>query len=719
MHYLRFTEVLSVIRGSIVVPDFDNEGLTAKWEVFFDEYGYQPKIVGVADSYPEKRSLYVQFEDLDRFDTDMAMFFLEHPVNAIVTGEDAIKRLIPMGHDGVNIHLRIERLPKDARVAVRDLRSKHLGKFLAAEGLVRKATEVRPRLTEAVFQCVRCNVFIKEPQDERGMREPLECYEDQGGCKRAATSTKFKLLSDESVFADTQKIEIQERPEGLRGGAEPQRLVAYVEDDITGDISPGDRVILNGVLRSQQRSQYRVKSTLFDINLEINSIEPEQKVFEEIDINEDDVKEMEEVAKDPDIMRNIVASISPSIYGMQMEKEALSLQLFGGVPKEMPDGTKTRGDIHILMVGDPGTGKSQMLTYISALAPRGVYASGKSATAAGLTAAAVRDDFGEGRWTLEAGALVLADMGIVCIDEIEKMNPQDRSAIHLGMEQQFITISKAGIQATLQSRCAVLAAANPKFGRFDDSKYIAEQIDLSPTLLSRFDVIFTIIDKPETRRDMDMAEHILKGHLVGEMLRKQEEGEEIEFDVEQAEVNKPHFEPEFLRKYIAYAKRIYPVMTADAMDVLRDYYLGIRKQGEIEGSAVPITPRQLEAFVRLAEASARARLSDVVSTDDADRAVKIVNYWLTKVTGEGGDRFDIDIIATGTSRSQREQIIILRDVITELTKDESSAALEDIITLAEEKGIPPTKVESWLNRWKEQGEVYSPRKNRFKLVSKR
>ncbi len=719
MHYLRFTEVLSVIRGSIVVPDFDNEGLVAKWEVFFDEYGYQPKIVGVADSYPEKRSLYIKFEDLDRFDTDMAMFFLEHPMNAIVTGEEAIKRLIPIGHDNVHIHLRIERLPKDARVAVRDLRSKHLGKFLAAEGLVRKATEVRPRLTEAVFQCIRCNVFIKEPQDERGMREPLECYEDQGGCKRVATSTKFKLITEESVFADTQKIEIQERPEGLRGGAEPQRLVAYVEDDITGDISPGDRVILNGILRSQQRSTYRVKSTLFDINLEINSIEPEQKAFEEIDITGEDVEEMEEVAKDPDIMRNIIASISPSIFGMEMEKEALALQLFGGVPKEMPDGTKTRGDIHILMVGDPGTGKSQMLTYISALAPRGVYASGKSATAAGLTAAAVRDDFGEGRWTLEAGALVLADMGIVCIDEIEKMNPQDRSAIHLGMEQQFITISKAGIQATLQSRCSVLAAANPKFGRFDDSKYIAEQIDLSPTLLSRFDVIFVILDKPETRRDMNMAEHILKGHLIGEMLRQEEEGVEIEFDAELAEVNKPHFKPEFLRKYIAHAKRIYPIMTEDAINVLRDYYLSLRKQGEIEGSAVPITPRQLEAFVRLAEASARARLSDVVSTDDADRSVKIVEYWLKKVTEEEGGRFDIDIIATGTSRSQREQIIILRDVITELTRDESSASLQDIVELAEEKGIAPTRVESWLNRWKEEGEVYSPRKNRYKLVEKR
>ncbi|MFQ5884422.1 MAG: ATP-binding protein [Thermoplasmata archaeon] len=441
-------------------------------------------------------------------------------------------------------------------------------------------------------------------------------------------------------------------------------------------------------------------------------------MFEEIDITEQDVKEIKEAAEDVDILRKITASISPSIYGMTTEKEALALQLFGGVRKEMPDGTRIRGDIHILMVGDPGTGKSQALTYISALAPRGVYATGKSATAAGLTAAAVRDEFGEGRWTLEAGALVLADMGIVCIDEIEKMNPQDRSAIHLGMEQQFITISKAGIQATLQCRCAVLAAANPKFGRFDESKYIYEQIELPPTLLSRFDVIFTILDRPEAVRDRNMAEHILKGHLVGEVSKRREEGEVIELDVEFSDAYLPYFEPAFLRKYIAYAKRIYPIMTEEAMDVLRDYYLNIRKQGEVEGAAVPITPRQLESFVRLSEASARTRLSDVVSTDDADRAVRIVDYWLRKVAGEEG-RFDIDIIATGTSRSQREQIIILRDVIQELAGDEGSATLEDIISLAEERGLPPTRVESWLSRWKEEGEIYSPRKNRFKLVTRR
>ncbi|MFQ6060242.1 MAG: hypothetical protein ACE5KV_02955, partial [Thermoplasmata archaeon] len=426
------------------MPDFVTEELIAKWEEFFDECGYQPKIVGIADRYPEERSLYVQFQDLDRFDSDLAMYTLAQPTKALEAGEKAIKRLIPLSQSDVSIHLRMKNLPKDARVAIRDLRSKHLGRFISAEGLVRKATEVRPRLSEAVFQCARCGAYIKEPQEERGMRRPLECYEDQGGCKKAATSTKFKLVAEESFFVDSQKIEIQERPEGLRGGAEPQRLVAYVEDDITGEISPGDRVILNGTLRSAQRGRPRAGSTLFDIFLEINSIEPEQKVFEEIEITDRDVQEIVEASRDIDIFRKIVGSISPSIYGMRTEKEALALQLFGGVPKVMPDGTRVRGDIHILMVGDPGTGKSQALTYISALAPRGVYATGKSATAAGLTAAAVRDEFGEGRWTLEAGALVLADMGIVCIDEIEKMNPQDRSAIHLGMEQQFITISKAG-----------------------------------------------------------------------------------------------------------------------------------------------------------------------------------------------------------------------------------------------------------------------------------
>src|SRR2546427_389043 len=344
---------------------------------------------------------------------------------------------------------------------------------------------------------------------------------------------------------------------------------------------------------------------------------------------------------------------------MHVEKEALALQLFGGVAKLMPDGRRIRGDIHLILVGDPGTGKSELLSYMIRLSPRGIYATGKAASAAGLTAAAVRDEFGEGRWTLEAGALVLADLGLAAIDEIEKMNPQDRSAIHEAMEQQRISVAKAGITAVLQSRCAILAAANPKFGRFDEHKYISEQIDLPPALLSRFDIIFSIIDRPQAERDRELAEHILKGHKVGEIRRRRDAGLVVESEAPEQPFT-PEFDPDFFRKYVAYAKRIYPVMTDEAMQIIERKYLDIRKTGEAAGSSVPITPRQLEAIIRLAEASSRLRLSETVGAEDADRAVRIVEYWMGMVAGEEG-RFDIDIIQTGISQSQREQIISIRE----------------------------------------------------------
>ncbi len=304
-----------------------------------------------------------------------------------------------------------------------------------------------------------------------------------------------------------------------------------------------------------------------------------------------------------------------------------------------------------------------------------------------------------------------------CIDEIEKMNPQDRSAIHEAMEQQRISVAKAGITAVLQSRCAVLAAANPKFGRFDEHKYISEQIDLPPALLSRFDIIFSMIDRPQADRDRELAEHILKGHRVGEIRRRRETGLATEESQALEEPYTPHLDPDFLRKYVAYAKRIYPIMTVEAMSIIEKKYLDIRRTGEAAGSSVPITPRQLEAIIRLAEAGARMRLSEAVTADDAERAVRIVEYWMGKVAGEEG-RFDIDIIQTGISQSQREQIISIRDIINELAGPDGVADYEDIVRIAQERGIPPAKVDSWLKRWAQEGEIYSPVKNKYKLVER-
>ncbi len=630
-----------------------------------------------------------------------------------------MKRMVSHALTNPFVHFRIKGLPRDSRIEIRKLRAKHLGAFVSVEGLVRKATEVRPRVTVAEFECARCGHRMTIEQEGMLFHEPLECSKEEGGCGRGSGSTKFRLLTDPSKFVDTQKIETQEPPEGLRGGAQPERLVGYIEDDLSGKISPGDRLILNGILRSQQKGGQQ-KSTLFEISLDINSIEFEEHEYEEILITGEDELKIREFANSPDAFDKIIASISPTIYGYDQEKEALALQLFGGVAKTMDDGTRIRGDIHIALIGDPGTAKSQILRYMAQLAPRGIYTSGKASSAAGLTAAAVKDEFGEGRWTLEAGALVIADKGLACIDELDKMNDQDRSAIHESLEQGTISVAKAGITATLQSRCAVLGAANPKYGRFDDSKNIAEQIDLPPALLSRFDAIFTMTDRPEAKHDRNVAEHILKAHQRGEVMLH--EAPEKLTHVDAAEIMResvylvPAMDKDFLRKYVAYSKRITPVMTTEAMQTIEGYYVGIRKTGEDRGASVPITARQLEALIRMSEASARARLSQTVSSEDAQRAIKIVQYYLGKVASEGG-KLDIDLIATGTSRSQREQIYVLRSLIQQMSDPRRGVNQDDLMQRAAGENIPADKVRSLLKRLSESGEIYSPQPGFFKLAS--
>ena len=710
------------VGGRSPMPEYSPAELVQKWEEFFDAFDYAGRILSLADAYPETRTLEVRFEELNRFDTDFAIYLLRRPQNAVAAGEEAVTRVAPPGEEPMKVHLRVKGLPRDARIMVRDLRAIHLGRFVTVEGLVRKATEVRPKVTDAVFQCLRCSAVIKEPQEGQAFREPLECPQDQGGCGRSAATTKFKLLGEASQYLDTQKIEIQEPPEILRGGEEPQRLEAYVEDDITGLITPGERIVLNGVLRSAQRGRPGAKSTIFDIFLDINSAEKERVEFEEIEITPAEVEQIREEAARPNIVGRIVQSISPTIIGLEKEKEALALQLFGGVPKLMPDGTRIRGDIHLILVGDPGLAKSQLLSYMATIAPRSISVSGKGASAAGLTAAAVKDEFGEGRWTLEAGALVLADKGIAIIDELEKMNPQDRGSIHQAMEEQMVHIAKAGITATLPSRCAVLAAANPQSGRFVQGKLLSEQINLEPALLSRFDGIFPILDQPDPERDRQMAEHILHAHRLGEILKAREETGEFPGEDELAQPYLPYFPPEFLRKYVAFAKRIYPVMTPDAIAHIRDNYLDIRGQAQEPGGRVTITPRQLEAFIRLAEASARARLSILVEVEDAERAETIIDYWLRRVasTGEPGGPLDIDSIMTGVPASQREQMVLLREIIAELGGSETGDGADhaSVIDIAERRGIPRERAEAWLRKWTSDGEIYTPVSGRYKLLSR-
>lgn len=686
------------------------------WEDFFKRY-YWENILELAKNYPEKRTLTIQYPDFEKFDMELARELLEHPDHVLKDANDSLSAIdLPADVIFTNTHVRIIKLPE--RIQIRELRSSNINKFIAVSGLIRKATEVRPKIINAAFKCRHCGVVTMVPQTEGKFIEPFICENDECGRKG-----QFKLVHEESEFIDAQKLRIQESPDDLRGGEQPQTLDVDVDDDLAGLVSPGDRVVISGVLRSYQRTTQQGKSTFFDLVLDGVSIDIEDKEFEDIEISKEDIEEILSLGKDPKVYENIIKSIAPSIYGYDEVKEAMALQLFSGIPKNLPDGARIRGDIHILLVGDPGVAKSQLLRYAVKLAPRGIYTSGKSSTSAGLTATAVKDEFGEGRWTLEAGALVLADMGLACVDELDKMEADDRSSMHEAMEQQTISIAKAGILATLKSRCALLGAANPKFGRFDRYEPIAKQINMPPALLSRFDLIFILTDEPLVSRDTAIAEHILKAHYAGELSVRRDNiinsGISAEEIMIAMEVIQPEIESEMLRKYIAYTKRnIFPIIQDDARKQLIDFYLGLRKQGEDPNSPVPVTARQLEALIRLAEASARVRLSSIITTEDTSRVIRIVMASLKQVmTDPETGKLDSDIINVGMGKSQRVKVKTLKEIIRELQEEYKSAVpLEEIISRAEESGIKKDTVEDMIQKLKQVGEILEASNNKFRVV---
>jgi len=695
--------------------NFQENEIQAAWSDIFAKDAYRIMISDIADNYPQKKSVKVDYADVNAYNVDFAMFVLDNPDICIEQARRTVMSLVPnINRPGDAINVRIHNLPRDAKVEIRNLRADHLGKMIAVEGLARKVTTVKPRMTHALFRCARCGSEMWVPQPGMILKEPMMCSNPDGSCNKQAT--RFILDDKNSVYIDTQKIEIQESPEGLRGGAQPERTSGFVEDDIAGEVTAGNRITLNGILRSVEKSE-RDKTTIFDTYLDVISVEFEQHEYDEILITEDDEKTILEMARDPDLYDNIIRSISPSIYGLDEVKRAIALQLFGGWHKEMDDGTVMRGDMHILLIGDPGVAKSQLLRYMSMLAPRGIYASGKSASAAGLTAAAVRDDFGDGRWTLEAGALVLADKGLACIDELDKMTDQDRSSLHEAMESQKISVAKAGITATLQCRCSMLAAANPKYGRFEEDAAIAEQIDLPPALMSRFDMIFVLTDKPDKKRDIAITEHILSAHQRGQA-RMVTEGTEIEgVDVknimERTSNIKPVYDVEIIRKYVAYSKRIFPIMTDVAMKIIEDSYLRIRMMGN-GGNSVPITARQLEAFVRLSEASARMRLSDKVTDVDANRAVDLVEFYLRKIAGSDDGGFDIDKIATGISSKDRNRLDVIRDILREF--GDEGLTIEELIQHGSNQGLSEPDVTRAVRNLNDGGEIFRSSTGLYKMA---
>lgn len=614
------------------------EDLVIEAKNFFDSH---KKEMGESIKHG-KNIVHLDFMKLSEFSSKLADEIITNPEETLSLLELAIEE------SGLvdNARVRLWNLSESQNIKIRNIRSRHLNELIVIEGLIRQASDVRPQVVNAKFECPSCGTVISMLQIEKKFREPSRC-----SCGRKGG---FKLISKEMV--DTQRLVIEESPESLSGGEQPKKINVFVKEDLVepqmeDKTTPGSRVKVIGILKEVPVPLASGGvSTRFELAIEVNNLIPMEETFEDLDISEEEEKKILDMSQDPEIFEKLSKSIVPSVWGYDEIKKSLVLQLFGGVKKIHADGQKRRGDIHILLIGDPGVAKSVTLNFMADISPKGRYVVGKSASGAGLTATVVRDEYLRG-WSLEAGAMVLSNKGLVCIDELEKMDANERSSMHEAMEQQTITISKANVQATLRAETSVLAAANPKFGRFDPYQSVAQQIDLPPTLINRFDVIFTLRDIPNKERDAKIARHVLHEH--------RKEGKDMLIP------------RELFRKYVAYAKqRISPKISEEAVDEIERFYIDLRNKPVSSDALlkpIPISARQLEALIRMSEASAKVRLSNFVTREDAKRAIEIIKYYLSEVGYDyESQTFDIDKISSGMTASKRNKVFVVRDTITHL-----------------------------------------------------
>ena len=673
-----------------------------------DRDGGSNPLPELVQGYPsETRSLVIDYGDLSQWDAEFADDVIEDPSNMLPYLEQAV---------ATYPRYPVPSLPKnfepDVRIggiqSVPDIHHFPVGKystqrvddepFTVISGQVQRVTQIRGFATELVFECGRCGTRTTVPQhDVEKKEEPHECV----GCERQGP---FRTVDDESE--DFQLMRLQQPPEESTGGSQPPTIDVRMFGDNVDNVTPGDRVNAATILEKD----YDDDTPLFDVAAEANYVETQDTDFEDIDYSED-LEEIKEIANSENPHQLVVDSIKPSHRGDANVKEAIALQMFGGVEKQLSDGSRKRGESHILLVGDPGTDKSGLLSRAAQLSPRSVQASGKNTTSAGLTCAAVQTDFGDGGWTIEAGALVEATGGLCAIDEFDKVDEDDRQGANQAMAEGMITPAKAGIKnIELPARTKVIAAANPTYGRFDRYEPIGEQMDFDPTIFSRFDLIFTFSDQPDEEMDGELADHILETHQDG---AKRQRGEEL---TESGESD-PEIEPDLLRSYIAYAQQeCTPVLSDEARERLREFYVDIRSRGDDADSPVPTTARKLDALVRLAEASARLRLDDTVNVQDAERVIELVLDSLKQVgvdpeTGQ----FDTDVVETGTTKSQRKRIKMVKNTIKELELEYEDGAPRDEVLDKVKDDYSRTKVIGDIDKMKEKGEAYEPNDGHIRL----
>jgi replicative DNA helicase Mcm len=644
----------------------------------FKEFLHKKYYENAVKAAGEDKALIIDFQILDKYSPEFGEFFLSNPESSLDIVKEAVKQTELPGP----LVVRFSNLPEP--MSIRNLRSRHIRKMLAVEGTVRRASEIRPEIMRVVWECPECGDLIERERVGGMIPRIFDC--------KCGNKRDFKKSEEEMI--DTRWVVIEE-PFELTEGDRPSQVTILLTDDLVSPdgrrlSDPGNRIKITGILKEMPRGG-KFQTAKLDFYIDANHVEPIDIGWHQLDITKEDIAEIKKLSKSIGIYDMLVDSLAPSLFGLREIKEAIIMQLFGGVPAKLKDGTNIRGDIHILLVGDPASGKSQLLKLVPDVVPRGRYVSGKGVTGAGLTATVTKDEQFMGGWVLEAGALVLTNKGLLAVDEFEKMNPDDQVAMHEGLEQGTVSIAKASIVATLPAKTAVLAGGNPKFSRFDPYVPISKQITIPDTLLTRFDLKFAMRDVPNAERDTMMAEHVIKTRENNEY-----------------EPSQPKLSQAFIRKYIAYAREnSQPKLTPDVGKLLKKFYINTRKRAEGASAPVPITLRQLEALMRIAQASAKIQLQPAVRKEDAQRAIRLMKYSLQQLgfDPETG-MIDVDRSEGSVTSAERSRIRVILDIIDEMSATKKEILVDDILNAAKKDGVDDA--EEVLEKLKREGMLFEP-----------
>nr|AIF02084.1 replicative DNA helicase (mcm, cdc21) [uncultured marine thaumarchaeote KM3_153_F09] len=660
------------------------------------------------DQMMSKHSKYivVDYNDLVLFPV-IESHFNENPDQILDAFSRAIKEILKerfpdyaekIKHD---IRARIANFP--VQRSLRQINSEIITKMTSVSGMVVRSSEVKPLAKEVTYKCLDKHISKFTLLDGMSLNASVKCQTPN--CKH----TSLAIIPKASRFIDFQILRLQELPEDLPPGQLPHYVNVSIKQDLVDYARPGDRIVLTGIVRIEQERISGVsksESALYRLRMDGNNVEfiggkgiKSSRRTEREEISPDEEKIIKSLAKNPDIYDRLIASFAPHIRGHALFKEAILLLIVGSTQRVLTDGTKIRGDINVFLVGDPGTAKSEMLKFCARIAPRGLYTSGRGSTAAGLTAAVVRD--ASGIFMLEAGAVVLGDQGLVCIDEFDKMRPEDRSALHEVMEQQSASIAKGGIVATLNARTSILAAANPMFGKYDIFKNIYENVNLPIPLLTRFDLVFIVRDIPSQEKDRNIAQHIISQHGSSGT----DTTSLIDIDI--------------LTKYLSYAKRSEPVLTKEAENLIMEFYLKMRNiSGDDKENMITITPRQLEGLIRLATARARLLLKNQVEGEDADRAIYLFNEML-KNSGTDVNTGKVDIgVLQGRPKSEVSKLQMFMEVLRTLEGEPKSSVPEQefVDELVKSDKFSEEEARNYIRRMIRDASIYESKPGHYNTV---